>query len=142
MPLISPAMDISTLIFYLLYTETYLAWWKYSWHALNQVNISYSNSIDKYQSIFFCCIILIQSFYWVMRKNWTFQLLSLSHFRPMFHLFSNQVTGFYLQNLWKALVEEWHFASKNQLAGLSVGGTLVDNGIISQIFLLILSSQQ
>ena len=60
----------------------------------------------------------------------------------MFHLFSNQVIGLYLQNLWKALVEEWHFASKNQLAGLSVGGTLVDNGIISQIFLLILSSQQ
>ena len=121
MPLISPVMCIST--FYLLHTETYLAWWKYSWHTLNQVNISYNNTIDKYQSI-------------------SFQLLSLSHVRPMFHLCRNQVVGFYLQNLWKTPVEEWHFASKNQLPGLSVGVTLDENCLISQIFLLILSSQQ
>ena len=142
MPLISPVMYISTLIFCFLHTETCLAWSKYSWHTLNQVNISYKNSIDKYQSISFCYIILIQLFYWVMRKNWMFQLLSLSHFRPMFHLCRNQVVGFYLQNLWKTPVEEWHFASKNQLPGLSVGRTLVENGLINQIFLLILPSQQ
>ena len=94
------------------------------------------------RSISFCYIILTELFYWVMRKNWMFQLLSLSHFRPMFHLCRNQVIGFYLQNLWKTPVEEWHFASKNQLPGLSVGVTLDENRLISQIFLLILSSQQ
>ena len=46
--------DVRLLIFCLLHTEIYLAWWKYSWNTLNQVNISYNNSIDKYQNISFC----------------------------------------------------------------------------------------
>ena len=49
----------------------------------------------------------------------------------MFHLCRNQVVGFYLQNVWKTPVEEWHFASKNQLPGLSVCGTLVENGLMN-----------
>ena len=48
----------------------------------------------------------------------------------MFHLCRNQVVSFYQQNVWKTPVEEWHFASKNQLSGLSVKGTLVENDLI------------
>ena len=55
---------------------------------------------------------------------------SLTHFRPMFHLCRNQVVGFYQQNVWKTLLEEWNFASKNQLPGLFVSGTLVENGLL------------
>ena len=88
----------------------------------------------------FSFVILIQLFYWVMRKNWMFPLLCLTHFRPIFLLCRIQVVGFYLQNAWKAPVEEWHFASKNHLPGLSVGRKLVEYGLICQIFLLILSS--
>ena len=54
----------------------------------------------------------------------------LTHFRPMFYLCRNQVVVFYQQKVWKTPVEEWHFTSKNQLPGLSVGGTLVENGLI------------
>ena len=42
----------------------------------------------------------------------------------MFNLCRNQVVGFYLQHVWKTAVDEWHFASKNQLPGLSVSGKL------------------
>ena len=55
-------------------------------------------------------IILIQLFCWLMRKNLMFQLLCLTHFWPMFHLCRNQEVGFYLQNVWKTYLEEWHFA--------------------------------
>ena len=47
----------------------------------------------------------------------------------MFDLCRNQVVGFYYQNVWKTPVEEWHFSSKNQLPGLSIVGTLVENGL-------------
>ena len=47
----------------------------------------------------------------------------------MFNLCRNQVVGFYYQNVWKTPVEEWHFSSKNQLPGLSIVGTLVENGL-------------
>ena len=53
----------------------------------------------------------------------------------MFHLCRNQVVGFYLQHVWKPPVDEWHFASKNQLPGLSVSGTLNKN-FQSNYFLL------
>ena len=33
---------------------------------------------------------------------------------------SNQVVGFYKQNIWKTLVEEWHFTSKHQLPSFSI----------------------
>ena len=56
----------------------------------------------------------------------------------MFHLCRNQVVGFYSQNEWLLVftvrithVEELHFASKKQLPGLSVSGTLVENGLKS-----------
>ena len=66
----------------------------------------------------------------------------------MFHLRRNQVVDFYEQNVWKTPVEEeWHFtwpasynvtlsqvffkhlASKNQLHGFYISGTLVENGL-------------
>ena len=47
----------------------------------------------------------------------------------MFHLCRNQVVDFYQQNVWQKPMEEWHFASKNQLPGLSLSGTLVENGL-------------
>ena len=34
---------------------------------------------------------------------------ALTHFRPMFHLYRNQIVGFYYQNVWETPVEEWHF---------------------------------
>ena len=43
---------------------------------------------------------------------------------------SNQVVGFYKQNIWKTLVEEWHFTSKHQLPGFSISGTLIENGLM------------
>ena len=79
----------------------------------------------------------------------------INHFRPMFHVCRKQVIGFYWQNVWKTPAEEWylsndagwwplsllkkalfhrfffkHFASKNQLPGLSVSATLFENGLI------------
>ena len=48
----------------------------------------------------------------------------------MFHWCRNQVVGFYKQNVWKTPVEEWYFASKNQLPCLSINGTLVENRLI------------
>ena len=53
----------------------------------------------------------------------------LTHLQPMFDVRRNQVVGFYYQNVWKAPVEEWHFGSKNQIPGLSIIGTLVENGL-------------
>ena len=52
----------------------------------------------------------------------------LTHFRPMYHLWIHQVAGFYWQNVWKTTVEDWHFASKNQL----LSWTLVENRLIVQ----------
>ena len=106
------------------------------------ITLIYHIKIPLISTKVFPFFILIQLFYWVLRKNWMFQLLCLTHFRPMFHLRRSQVVGFYLQNAWKTPVEEWHFPSQNQLPGLSVVGTLVENGLISQMFLLILSSYQ
>ena len=70
----------------------------------------------------------------------------------MFQLRINQVVGFYMQNVWKTPVEEWHFkercrsstciftknvtppqvffkhfVSKNQLPGFYISKTLVEN---------------
>ena len=39
----------------------------------------------------------------------TLSLKLLTHFRLMFHLQINEVVDFYLQNVWKIPVEEWHF---------------------------------
>ena len=33
----------------------------------------------------------------------------LTYFKPMLHVWKNQVDGFYQQNVWKAPVEEWYF---------------------------------
>ena len=49
----------------------------------------------------------------------------LIHFKPM--------DGFYRGNVWKTPVGEWHFASKNQLPGLSISVTLAGNELIQQI---------
>ena len=51
----------------------------------------------------------------------------LTHFRPMFHWCINQVGGFYYHDIWKVLVEEWHFASKKQPPGLFINEVLVTN---------------
>ena len=53
----------------------------------------------------------------------------LTHFRPMFHLWINQVIGFYKQNVTLPLVLFKHFGSKSQLPGFYVSGTLVENGL-------------
>ena len=45
----------------------------------------------------------------------------------MFHLCRNQVAGFYEQNVTLPQLFFKHFASKNQLPGLSVKGILVEN---------------
>ena len=49
----------------------------------------------------------------------------------MFCLYKNQAVGFHQQNVWKSPVEEWHLASKKQLPGLPVSGTLVENKLNS-----------
>ena len=48
----------------------------------------------------------------------------------MFHLRSNQVVGFYQQNVTLPQMFFNHFASKNQLTGFYISGTLVENGLI------------
>ena len=35
--------------------------------------------------------------------------IGLTRFQPMFHLWIDQVVGFYYQNVWKTPVEEWCF---------------------------------
>ena len=104
------------------------------------IKLIYHIEISLIRTMVFPFVILIQLFYWFLRKNWMCQLLCLTHFWPMFNLCRNHIVGFCLQNVWKAPVEEWHFISKNQLPGLSVSKTLVENELISQIFLLVLSS--
>ena len=50
----------------------------------------------------------------------------------MFHLWINQVVGFYYQNVWRTTLPQVlfkHFASKNQLPGFFISGTLVENGL-------------
>ena len=59
-------------------------------------------------------------------------LFSWSYFWVSKCLRISQVIGFDLQNLWKTPVEEWHFASKNQLPGFNIGGVLVENGLKPQ----------
>ena len=59
-------------------------------------------------------------------------LFSWSYFWVSKCLRISQVIGFDLQNLWKTPVEEWHFASKNQLPGFNIGGALVENGLKPQ----------
>ena len=51
-------------------------------------------------------LISYQTNLWLQIKN------SLTHFRPVFHLCRNQVIGFYEENVWKTLVEEWHFKER------------------------------
>ena len=46
----------------------------------------------------------------------------------MFNFFRNHVVGFYYQNVWKTPVEEWHVVD-DQLLGLSIIGTLFENGL-------------
>ena len=53
----------------------------------------------------------------------------LTHFQPMFHLRINQVVGFYQQNVTLPQVFFKDFASKNQLPGFYISGTLVENGL-------------
>ena len=61
--------------------------------------------------------------YCIYRLNLSFSfwlnlvIVCLTRFWPMFHLWLNQVIGFYKQNV-----------SKNQLPGLTIRGTLVENG--------------
>ena len=96
------------------------------------INLIYHVTIPLINTEVFPIVILIQMFYWVMRKNWSFSYCV----KPIFDQCST-----YAETRWKSgRVEEWHFASKNQLPGLSVGEALVENELISQIFLLILSS--
>ena len=47
----------------------------------------------------------------------------------MFYPRINQIVGFYQQNVWKAPVNKWHFASKTQLTGFYIIGKLVENGL-------------
>ena len=137
MLLISSVMYVSTLIFYLLRTEHILPGEDIL--DISLIKLIYHITIPLIITKVIPFVILIQLFYWVMRTNWMFQLC-LIHFGPTFHLCRNQIVGFYLRYILKTPVEEWHLASKNQLPGLSVGGTLVENGLINQIFQLILSS--
>ena len=72
----------------------------------------------------------------------------LTNFQSMFHLWANQVAGFYQQNVWKSTCERvtlyvkmqvkchsctgfffTHFASTNQLPCLPICGTLAGNGL-------------
>ena len=56
-------------------------------------------------------------------------LVSLTCFRPMFHLWINQVVGFYLK--WHSSIGVFkHFVGKNQLPGFYISRTLVENGLI------------
>ena len=47
----------------------------------------------------------------------------------MFHLWINQVVGFYNQNVNRSQLFFKNFASKNQLPGFYISGTLVENGL-------------
>ena len=54
---------------------------------------------------------------------------TLTCFRPMFHLWLNQVVGFYLK--WHSSIGVFkHFVGKNQLPGFYISRTLVENGLI------------
>ena len=55
----------------------------------------------------------------------------LTNFRPMFHLWINQVVGFYQQNVTLPLVLFKNFASIKQLPGFYISGTLVENGLMT-----------
>ena len=48
----------------------------------------------------------------------------------MFHLRINQVVSFYQQNVTLPEVFFKHFASKNELLGFCISGTLVENGLM------------
>ena len=62
--------------------------------------------------------------------------LMLPDFRPMFHLQINQEIGFtsrmFEKHLWKTdiLSKDAGIASKNELPGFYISGTLVENGLI------------
>ena len=90
----------------------------------------------------------------------------LTHFKPMFHLWKNQMVGFYKQNVWKKPVEQWHFkfrftsmnciftlnvtlpqllfihvASKYQLPGSLIIGTLAWNWFRTKNFWVVMKIQ-
>ena len=66
--------------------------------------------------------------YVVLYPKNCFRKKCLTHFRPMFHLWINQVVGFFTlpQVFFK------HFASKNPLPGFYKSGTLVENGLTTE----------
>ena len=69
----------------------------------------------------------------LLRRFLVRSFFPLTHFRPMFQLQINLVVGFYQQNVTLPQVFFEHFASKNQLPGFYVSGTLVENGLIFKI---------
>ena len=54
-------------------------------------------------------------------------------FRPMFHILINQIVGFYQRNVTLSQVFFKPFASKNQLPGFYIGGTLIEDGLSDEI---------
>ena len=54
-------------------------------------------------------------------------------FRPMFHILINQIVGFYQRNVTLSQVFFKPFASKNQLPGFYISGTLIEDGLSDEI---------
>ena len=54
-------------------------------------------------------------------------------FRPMFHMLINQIVGFYQRNVTLSQVFFKPFASKNQLPGFYISGTLIEDGLSDEI---------
>ena len=54
-------------------------------------------------------------------------------FRPMFHILINQIAGFYQRNVTLSQVFFKPFASKNQLPGFYISGTLIEDGLSDEI---------
>ena len=54
-------------------------------------------------------------------------------FRPMFHILINQIVGFYQRNVTLSQVFFKPFASKNQLPGFYISGTLIEDGLSGEI---------
>ena len=54
-------------------------------------------------------------------------------FRPRFHILINQIVGFYQRNVTLSQVFFKPFASKNQLPGFYISGTLIEDGLSDEI---------
>ena len=54
-------------------------------------------------------------------------------FRPIFHILINQIVGFYQRNVTLSQVFFKPFASKNQLPGFYISGTLIEDGLSDEI---------